>query len=203
MNDTIRTRLPVQRDMIAGILRKVNVIFDSQPYLNVLYCALFTTAYFGLLRIGEVTESMHVIKARDVHIAKNKPKLMLILRTSKTHWRNKKPQIIKLKKEIISRNKSKAMCLYNALRHYISIRPSFTSIDEQFFVFRDRSPVKSSMVRSLMRKCIELLGIDHTCYSFHGIRAGRSTDLLNMGVSVETIKKLGRWKSNAVYVYLR
>ena len=35
----------------------------------------------------------------------------------------------------------------------------------------------------------------------HGIRLGHVTDLLNLGVSVETIKKLGRWKSNAVYVY--
>ena len=38
---------------------------------------------------------------------------------------------------------------------------------------------------------------------FHGLRAGRAVDLLRMGVSFETIKKLGHWKSNIVYEYLR
>ena len=201
-NDQIQTRIPIQRDLMEAIVRKLSEVLHDQPFLYLIYRALFCTAYHGLLRIGEVAESMHVIKARDVHLARNKNKLMMILRTSKTHWKDKKPQIIKLSHPQCQLNNA-MFCPYQSLRDYIAIRPGFINNAEQFFVFRDRSPVTSSMVRGILRRCLSKLKINPALYNFHGIRAGRATDLLRLGVSVETIKKLGHWKSNAVYVYLR
>ena len=61
-----------------------------------MYQALFTTMYFGLFRIGEVTHSPHVLKAMDVHCAVNKLKMKFILHSSKTHGKGDKPQIIKI-----------------------------------------------------------------------------------------------------------
>ena len=37
----------------------------------------------------------------------------------------------------------------------------------------------------------------------HGICAGHACDLLDLGLSVEAIKKIGHWRSNAVYKYLK
>ena len=54
------------------------------------------TGYYGLLRVGELTISPHTIKAMDVHKAENKNKILICLRTSKTHDRSNQPQIIKL-----------------------------------------------------------------------------------------------------------
>ena len=64
----------------------------NQPYLCNLYRALFLTSYYGLFRISKVTSGpgMHPIKARDVHIGENKDKMLFILRTSKTHWKDNK-----------------------------------------------------------------------------------------------------------------
>ena len=71
-------------------------------------------------------------------------------------------------------------------------------------MFADRSPVKPAqfraLLKALMKKC-KLKSSDYSCC--HRMRAGRVTDLLEMGVPVETIRKLGRWKSTAVYTYLR
>ena len=44
---------------------------------------------------------------------------------------------------------------------------------------------------------------DDTLYGTHSLRSGRTCDLYKLGLSVETIKKIGRWKSNAVFRYLK
>ena len=47
-NDTFRTRLPIQKGLLMILLRKIDQLFDQQPYLLTLYRALFLRAYFGL-----------------------------------------------------------------------------------------------------------------------------------------------------------
>ena len=76
-------------------------------------------------------------------------------------------------------------------------------MDEPFFVFRDRTPVRPLHFREVLRKSLTNVGLEAHLYCSHGLRTGRSVDLLEMGLSVETIKKLGRWTSNAVYQYLK
>ena len=71
----------------------------SQQYLKTLYKALFVAAYYGLLRAGEVTEGPHVILANNVHIGTNKDKILFILKSSKTHTKANKPQLIKFSRE--------------------------------------------------------------------------------------------------------
>ena len=73
---------------------------------------------------------------------------------------------------------------------------------ENFFVFADRTSVKPNNARKILKNLINDLGLDGNNYLFHGLRGGRAVDLYQMGVSVETIKKLGRWRSSAVYNYL-
>ena len=86
-NDKIRQRLPIQKGLLILILRQIDEHFTAQPFLATLYRALFSTAYFGLLRVSELTatSSQHVVLARDVHMASNKNKFMFVLRTSKMH----------------------------------------------------------------------------------------------------------------------
>ena len=52
-------------------------------------------------------------------------------------------------------------------------------------------PVKADNFRKVLKKVIKYLGFDENRYLAHGLRTGRVLDLLNMGLSVETIKKLG------------
>ena len=71
-NDVVRTRLPIQKGMLSLILHQVQSHFSMQPYLAALYRAMISTMYFGLLRISEVCQGPHSVKASDVHIGFNK-----------------------------------------------------------------------------------------------------------------------------------
>ena len=98
VNDQIRMQLLIQKVMLSVLLKQMEIHYTSinQTYLKILNKALLSTTYFGLFRIGELTSGKHMVKARDVHVAQNKEEFLFILRTSKTHWKNMKPQIIKI-----------------------------------------------------------------------------------------------------------
>ena len=88
VNDRVKTRLPIQCGLLELLLFEVQKVFAarSQGYLEVLYKALFALGYYGLMRVGELTYSPHVIKAKDVHMATNRNKLLLILHSSQNTW---------------------------------------------------------------------------------------------------------------------
>ena len=91
-NDQVVVHFLIYRDLLRLILDEVWKFYGLQPYLSILYQAIFAASYYGLLRIGEVTTSPHVITVRNTHIATNKNKILFMLLSSKTHKRGDKPQ---------------------------------------------------------------------------------------------------------------
>ena len=72
-------KLPVRKGSYP-MISYVDSIFDSpQPYLVTLYKAMVVTVYFGLFRVVKITQSKHVVKAYDILMDVNKPKLMIVL----------------------------------------------------------------------------------------------------------------------------
>ena len=141
---------------------------------------------------------------RDVHISLNKDKIMFMLLSSKTHGRTHHPQMIKISSAHIQQNYNrhrhtelKLPWPFKLLRQYLSKQGSFRLETEPFFIFADKQPVQAENFRSCLKLCIQRCN-----YNTHGLRSGRSCDLYKLGVSVESIKKLGRWKSNSVFQYL-
>ena len=94
-------------------------------------------------------------------------------------------------------------CPFAIIKNYLKVRGPAKNNGELFFVFSDSSPVKPMHMRSTLKLILRISGFDHTCYDTMSFRSGRASDLLKMGVSVETINQLGRWRSNAVFRYLR
>ena len=58
-------------------------------------------------------------------------------------------------------------------------------------------------VRILLKQLIKNIHLNPDNYNTMSLRIGRASDLLKFGFSIETIKRMGRWKSNAVYRYIR
>ena len=83
-NDSARMRLPISKRMLNMIIQATFNMFESQEYLGLLYATMFSTSYFGLLRVGEVSSGSHPILVTNVHIGKNKDKILIILLSSKT-----------------------------------------------------------------------------------------------------------------------
>ena len=163
--------------------------------------------YYGLMRISEValTEGGHAIKSRDVQIADNKDKILLTLRTSKTHGVNNYPQRIKI--ETLDHDRELChtfFCPFTAARNYMTIRGrGYWNPKDHFFVFRNGSFVTDEHVRTTMRLLLKSMNLNEMLYDTHSYRIGRTIDLYKMGYSFLEIREKGRWKSNVVFQYLR
>ena len=204
-NSKVRMRLPIHKNLLFMLLKYIPQVFDKQYYLSVLYTAMFSTAYYGLFRVGELTKGSHPILAEDVHIGDNKRKIMFVLHSSKTHSQSNKPQVVKICGDDEywgTQEKCNRRCPFKAVTDYAEIRPNSASPTEPFFVFQDRSPVTPVQMRSTLRSVLSAANLDPLAYGTHGFRAGRAGDLHRKGISVETIRKLGRWSSSAIYTYL-
>ena len=166
---------------------------------------MFIAAYYGMLRISEIASGPHCIKATDVHIGENKLKILFVLRSSKTHGKDSKPQLVKItggQSDLYRTYKQRNYCPFSILRNYSAIRPSCHNINEPFFIFSDRTPVKPAQFRATLKNILLRIGLNPKLYGSHSFRSGRSTDLYSGNISLETIRKLGRWRSGAVYTYL-
>ena len=153
-NDRVRTRLPIRKPVLGMLLDKIPRLYKSpQPYNDKLWKAMLVTAYYGLFKIGEIAESLHVMKVKDVHIGSNKNKLMFVLHTSKTHWRDVKPQIIKINSQDLSKlnKQKKGFCPFKIIKDYVAVRKKWLHPQEQFFVFNNRQPVTPNMFRSTLK----------------------------------------------------
>ena len=210
LNDRVKARLPIQRGFLEMIFFEVERYFSrrSQHYLEWLYKAIFLMSYYGMMRIGEVTMSPHVARAKNVHMATNKDKILILLYTSKTHGKRHRPQKIKITsiKEDARQYRTqthKHFCPFAVLRQYIHMRGCYDSEEEQFFVFRDKQPVKPSHASAVLKLMIERLGLNSKFYSMHSFRIGRTSDLIKCKYPLDEVQRLGRWKSNAVLRYIR
>ena len=179
VNDKVRARLPIQRSMLVTILNKLGDIFHDQPFLYTLFTALFSTAYFGLFRVGELTKSEHAVRADDVQIGVNKNKVRFVLRSSKTHGRHSLPQIIKISSTRLENEKPLGhhgkvwYCPYQLLWNYLQARPLKRTENEQFFVFSDGSPVTPDHFRKCLKMVLTKTNYNPTLFSSHSFRIGR------------------------------
>ena len=64
-SDVINCRLPIQKSLFEMVLFKIEHLHDKSPYLTLLYKAMFVLAYYGLMRVGELTFSAHSVKSSE------------------------------------------------------------------------------------------------------------------------------------------
>ena len=48
INDRVKTRLPIRRNLLEILVFELERLLDEQPYLEMLYKALFLLSYYGL-----------------------------------------------------------------------------------------------------------------------------------------------------------
>ena len=203
-NDTMITRFPINIGLLETLLFELDRFYShSQPYLNIMFRALFLVAYYGLMRIGELALGDHSIKAKDIHIGCNKNKILLVLYSSKTHGKESNPQQIKISLIQMAGAIPRHYCPFTAITEYMGIRGKYLSDSENLFILTDRSPVKPDTVCHLLCQLLSKIGLNPALYNCQSFRISRASDLVKFGINIETIKHLGCRKSNAVYRYLK
>ena len=204
-NDRVKIRLPIQKGLLEMLLFEIERKYNGdqpQPYLVCLYTAVFCLSYYGMFRVGEIALGSYTIKASDVHVG-NKGKILVVLYSSKTHGKESRPQKVKISAAHMRTKDTKNFCPFKVVKKYILMRGPHSSNKEQFFVFKDKSPLKPDHVRKLLRELLTRFNLNSSLYDVHSFRIGRACDLEKFGYSVDQIKAMGRWRSNAVYRYLK
>ena len=159
-NNTYAARLPIRLQLLELILCEIECSFSKQFHLKTLYLALFTLAYYGLFRIGELTLSNHVIKAKDIHIALNKNKILIFLYTSKMHDQSSRLQKVKITQSSHNQCKTRYFCPFKLVQNFLRIRGGYTSHDEQFFVFKGAILVEAQHMRLVLKDMIRRLNLN-------------------------------------------
>lgn len=201
-NDEVIHRLPIDHSMLITLINTLERYFDQQPYLLILYKAMFSAAYHGLLRIGEMTNSEHAILARDVLVARNRRKIQFLLRSSKTHGLGDPPQIISVHCDCWPQGEPK-YCPYEILYEYNITKDNYSCDSDQYFVFRGNIPVETNEFRKLLKRVLTWANIACDDFSAHSFCIGHAHDMERRGEDVSVIKAKGRWKSSVFYAYLK
>ena len=94
-------------------------------------------------------------------------------------------------------------CPFELFTEYMKLRGGFHTDSEQFFIFREKIPVTPTHIRTVLKRCIKDVGINERFYDCHSLRVGRTCDLVRLGFTIDEVKRLGRWKSNAVFQYIK
>lgn len=202
-NDELYIRLPIQKDLLQVILNFIHTHYHQnlgQQYQAACLSAMYSTAYHGYLRISEMTDGPHALKAQDMIYGTNKEKITFYLRSSKTHSLADQPQIIAIKAQPEwGRN-----CPVKLITNFANFRGRHSDYPSQpFFLQRDRSPVTPLQFNTNLRFILHTLGLPSLLYGSHSFRVGKTTDGRKSGKSIITLKQEGRWATSTVYKYIR
>ena len=96
--------------------------------------------------------------------------------------------------------RNKTICPFQAMMSYLINRGT---ISGYLFAQADRSPISCSHFTKCLNECLKFCGVDTQNITLHSFRIGGVTHAARCGHSDDTVKKRGRWKSNALSRYIR
>lgn len=204
-NDKVIHRMPISEHLLVKLIKQLDGIFGSQPYLCKLYRCMMVLGFYGMLRVGEMSTGEHPILARDVHFNHRLKKVQVILRSSKTHGLGDQPQYVKFcsgDSRVFLYGKK--FCPYKVVWDFMQARGPKLNDSDPFFVFGDNSPVKPHQMQAALKRALQRFHLDPADFGIHSLRIGYATTLDHRHVSLDVIRRKGRWKgSNIVYRYIR
>lgn len=202
-NDRVVQRMPIKEGLLVRVVRQVDLMFETQPYLASLYKCMLVMGYFGMMRVGEMAKGDHPVLARDVHLSHRLKKVQVILCTSKTHGLGDQPQYIKFDThDSRARLYNRHFCPFEVVKNYLEIRGPKLNDADLLFVFADNSPVKPYQLSAILKRALKRLGIDPKDFGTHSLRIGHATQLDHRHVGLDVIRRRGRWRSNIIYRYI-
>ena len=173
---------------------------STNKYTYRLLKAMFLTAFFGLLRAGEIARSVkspiNVIQRRDIEFAIEDSKVTSIT----LKMRNFKHSNGRIARIPLGRQSTSNICPVRALLRYLKITPVSMS---QLFCLEDGKPVTTSFLGCALKSCILACNLNSEQYTTHSLRIGGATHAYQSGMSPVQIKRLGRWQSDAYLKYIR
>ncbi|CAG2241562.1 unnamed protein product [Mytilus edulis] len=191
-------RAPITVQLLSDMISCLDKVCKNK-YEAALFSAVFSVAFFGLLRVGEITtsKSKSVINGSNLTISDilvRRKVLVLRVRWSKTDQKVKSVTLL------IAEN-GKNYCPVRLINEYLKVRPTCNNTD--LFIHYTGMPLTRYQFSSILEKALHFLHISKGHFRSHSFRIGGATELARQGVSEEVIMRLGRWKSHAYSRYIR
>ena len=195
-----RIRLPIT----PAILMRMRREWDRKPtdWDHIMLWAASCLGFFGFLRSGELT-APHVgefdpgqhLSFADVSAdnPQNPRILAVCIKQSKTDSFRQGVTIYVGKTDT-------PLCPVAAMLVYMAMRGPG---DGLLFRFRSGEALTRQRLMMTLRKVLARAGLKSEEYTGHSFRIGAATTAAVCGISVDTIKTLGQWKSQAYQLYVR
>ena len=190
-------RMPVTLSILNKIIPSLPSVCSSN-YESILFSAVFTIAFFGFFRVGELVQNTrtdvgHILQTSNVKILTSVNALEIRIPISKTDQLGRGATIV-----LPATNQ--VVCPVQAVKAYLQLRPNFLW---SFFRHLSGSPLTRYQFVAVLKSVLQAVGVDSTLYSSHSFRIGAATSASLAGISDEKIAQLGRWKSDSFKTYIR
>ncbi|XP_053117095.1 vomeronasal type-2 receptor 26-like [Hemicordylus capensis] len=183
------SRRPLSPSAVQGAVEQFAVVCRS-PYEAALFHAATLVLFFGAFRAGELlprgrnSPACKVMQLGDVVIGQDV--VQLRLRFSKTDQRGR-GQLVSL-----HRATNILLCPVRALSHYTALRGSAPGC---LFIHQDGCPLSQFQFWTVACRALTAAGVDTGQLSLHSFRIGAASTASQLGLSGETIQRIGRWRS--------
>ncbi|XP_069102502.1 uncharacterized protein [Argopecten irradians] len=196
------TRLPITQPILHRLCRCLPHMVTGS-YDNLMFRAIFTTAFYALARIGELLaftkpQSERVLQLEDVSFeVKNDQavKVHLVFKNFK-HNISQQPHSVPI--VALPRH---PFCPVQALHAYVKQRGASSGC---LFIDKLSNPLSRRRFESLVHDCLLTCGLDASRYKGHSFRIGGASHASSTcNFSDSQLRTLGRWKTDAFKKYIR
>jgi hypothetical protein len=198
--DTPVQKLPITPELLLKILS----CLDLSSSLDAGVWGAGLLMFFGLLRRGNVLSdsaagfdcSKH-LRRRDIRF--HHGGLTVEIRYSKTIQCRERLICVPL-----TRMRESVLCPVQAIFKALSMTPTASPDGPAFMILSPKGPrpLTSKMFVGRIRQCLVSRGLEAHRYAGHSYRRGGASFGYKIGLSVETVRQLGDWRSNAYMNYI-
>lgn len=188
-------RIPITRKILHQICDVLPVTV-SNAFESAMFKAMFLLAFYGFLRIGEITSAQKVINKNLLNINQivmEQDKIIIKFIAYKHHMG--KPFFL-----TINSASNKNYCPVQCLQRYISLRGTQKG---PLFAYIPDIPVTRCKFSTILKNCLSFANMDISKITSHSFRIGMASHCADVGMSDSKIRLLGRWKSDAFKSYIR
>ena len=169
----------------------------SSSHDHLLVAAAISLQYFACLRASELctNSALSFVPSRsDISFSRSGSSLIMLYRC---HSSKTAPHGF----EVHVGCSGAPICAPCIMFHFLSLYPLEPA--SPLFRFTSGFDLSYRLYNAIIKRLVQLVGLDPSSFSSHSVRAGAATQAARAGLDPDSIKRLGRWRSQAYMAYLR